>query len=69
MDFLKLRFYIELFSITLGLTGIFYIVPMQVAVEGQPRMLTVILLLFLWYVIFTTNLTFHELCEKWFKRK
>ena len=37
MDFLKIRFYIELMSIAFGVVGILYIVPMQIVVDGQPR--------------------------------
>ncbi|MCG7346003.1 hypothetical protein MHZ92_17970 [Sporosarcina sp. ACRSL] len=69
MDFLKLKFYIELMSISFGVVGLLYIVPMQFIVEGQPRVLTVVILMFLWFVIMRSNHTFYELWDKWFTKK
>jgi len=68
MDFLKLKFYIELMSIAFAVVGLLYIVPMQIIVEGQPRILTVTILMFLWFVIMRHNITFYELLDKWFKK-
>lgn len=69
MGFLKLKLYIELMSIAFGVVGMLYIVPMQIIVEGQPRILTVTILMFLWFIIMSHNVTFYELLDKWFKKK
>ncbi|MGN7387888.1 hypothetical protein [Sporosarcina sp. SAFN-015] len=69
MGFLKLKLYIELMSIAFGVVGMLYIVPMQIIVEGQPRILTVTILMFLWFIIMSHNITFYELLDKWFKKK
>lgn len=66
MDFLRIRYYIEVLAISLGLT-LFYVIPMQIIQDGQPRVLTVGLSIILWYIIIVRNETFHELVEKWFK--
>jgi hypothetical protein len=68
MDLLKLKFYIELMSIAFGVVGLLYIVPMQIVVEGQPRILTVTILMFLWFVIMSNNVTFYDLLDRWFKK-
>ena len=68
MDFLKIKFYIELMSISFGLVGLLYIVPMQILIDGEPRVLTVTILMFLWFVIMNNNVTFYELLDKWFKK-
>lgn len=64
MNFLKMKLYIELLALSFGILGIVYIVPMQVFVEGKPRILTLCILMFLWCVIVTHNMTFHELWDK-----
>ncbi|MFC5602721.1 hypothetical protein [Sporosarcina koreensis] len=69
MGFLKLKFYIEVMAIAFGVVGLLYIVPVQIIVDGQPRILTVTILMFLWFVIMTHNITFYELLDKWFKKK
>lgn len=66
MDLLRIRYYIEVLAISLGLT-LFYVIPMQIIQYGQPRILTVCLGLVLWFIIISRNETFHELIEKWFK--
>ncbi|MEK3886471.1 hypothetical protein [Bacillus sp. FSL K6-3431] len=68
MDFLKYRFYIELLAISFGIVSLVYVIPVQIYFEGQPRFLTIIISLFLWYVIITKNETFHELLEKWMNK-
>lgn len=67
MDFLRIRYYIEVLAISMGLT-LFYVIPMQIIQDGQPRSFTVGLGMILWYIIISQNETFHELIEKWFKK-
>lgn len=66
MDFLRIRYYIEVLAISLGLT-LFYVIPMQIIQDGQPRVFTVALGMLLWFIIISRNETFAELIEKWFK--
>ncbi len=72
-DFLRFRFYMELLSISLGITLWIWIIPMQIMQNGQPRIMTVGLGMILWYTIYSYNETFHELKnkwkEKWFEKK
>ncbi len=65
---MKLRFYIEVLAIALGLTVFLCVIPIQVYENGQPRVMTVGLGMILWYIIFTRNETFHLLTEKWLKK-
>jgi len=67
MDFLKLRFYIELLSLVVGITLLICVLPIQAIVEGKIRILTVGLGALLWFTIIRYNETFHLLIDKWFK--
>lgn len=69
MNFLKLRFYIELLAIATGIVGVLYVVPMQIFVENHLRPMTLFTLVFLWGITIKYNSTYQEFYEKWFKKK
>lgn len=66
MDFLSIRYYIEVLAISLGLT-LFYVIPMQMIQDGYPHVTTIGLGMILWYIILIRNETFQKLVDKWFK--
>lgn len=68
MDFLRLRFYIEILAIATGIALFVGVLPIQLFIEKEIRILTVLFGAALWYVIIYHNATFHFLVEKWFKR-
>lgn len=58
MDFLKLT----------GTVLLVCILPIQIFVEGEVRLLTILCGAILWFTIIFHNETFRFLIEKWFKR-
>jgi len=69
MDFLKLRFYIEILSIAAGIVLLICVLPIQALIDGKIRILTVGLGALLWFAIIRYNETFHFLLDKWFKKR
>lgn len=67
MDFMKLRFYLEILSIAVGIVLIISILPIQIFIHGNVRPLTIFSGTFLWYTIIFHNFTFKEFMDKWFK--
>jgi hypothetical protein len=68
MDFLRLRFYIEILAIATGFVLLVCVLPIQIFIDGEIRLLTVLCGTLLWFTIIRYNETFHFLLEKWFKR-
>lgn len=68
MNFLKLRYYIEIISIATGIVLLICVIPIQVWVDGKIRMMTVVCGALLWYKIIFYNVTFRYLLDKWLEK-
>ncbi|MHA6251854.1 hypothetical protein [Oceanobacillus sp. CAU 1775] len=68
MNFFRFRFYLEVLAISVGIVLIIAILPIQIFIHRQIKVLTVFTGSILWYTIIFHNMTFQEIREKWFKR-
>lgn len=68
MDYLKLRFFLEILAIATGIVLFVCVLPIQFFVDGEIRIFTVLFGAALWFTIIYHNETFHILIDKWFKR-
>ena len=68
MDILKIKFFIEVLAVAIGVVLLIAVIPLQIFVEKEIRPMTVFIGMFLWYTIIFHNDTFQELKEKWLKR-
>lgn len=69
MNPLQVRMIIETLGISVMMTSILYVIPSQVYIDGEPRLMTVFITLFLIYQTYNHNHLFHELINKWFGDK
>ncbi|MET3507685.1 hypothetical protein ABMB67_003800 [Halalkalibacter oceani] len=69
MNLQKVRLYIEALGVSFIITSIFYVIPLEIYLAGEPRLMTVFTTLFLSYVTYNYNQLFHELWDRWFGKK
>lgn len=68
MDYLKLRFYLELLHVCFGITYILVYIPLRIIAEGELKPLSLVIGFITWTTILLYNRTFYILVDKWFRK-
>lgn len=68
MEFLKIKFYLDILNISFTVTYVFYVVPLNVFLGESISFLDYFLALLNAYFIVNHNGVYQTLLEKWFKK-
>ncbi|CAI6330846.1 hypothetical protein [Bacillus subtilis] len=68
MEFLKIKFYLDILNISFTVTYVFYVVPINVFLGESISFLDYFLALLNAYFIVNHNGVYQTLIEKWFKK-
>lgn len=67
MNPLKLKFYLEVLAIASGIVFFICVMPLEIFMDGEVSIMSILCAGLLWYTIITRNETFYFLIDKWFK--